>query len=85
MSSQLILSIKEAMVRFNEKPIFGWGADGFRYFNKIDFTYSHSNYLELFWNKINNQRIIPIDEFILGSRKTKLEQGEILTSIITTM
>ena len=30
----------------------------------------------------NNQRIIPIDEFILGSRKTKLEQGEILTSII---
>ena len=30
----------------------------------------------------NNQRIIPVDEFILGSRKTKLEQGEILTSII---
>ena len=30
----------------------------------------------------NNQRIIPIDEFILGSRKTKLEHGEILTSII---
>jgi len=33
-------------------------------------------------SSINNQRIIPIDEFILGSRKTKLEQGEILTSII---
>ena len=31
---------------------------------------------------VNNQRIIPIDEFILGSRKTKLQQGEILTSII---
>ena len=30
----------------------------------------------------NNQRIIPIDEFILGSRKTKLEKDEILTSII---
>ena len=33
-------------------------------------------------SSINNQRIIPIDEFILGSRKTKIEQGEILTSII---
>ena len=33
-------------------------------------------------SSINNQRIIPIDEFILGSRKTKLEKGEILTSII---
>ena len=33
-------------------------------------------------SSINNKRIIPINEFILGSRKTKLEQGEILTSII---
>ena len=33
-------------------------------------------------SSINNKKIIPINEFILGSRKTKLEQGEILTSII---
>ncbi len=33
-------------------------------------------------SSINNKRIISIDEFILGSRKTKLEKGEILTSII---
>ena len=33
-------------------------------------------------SSMNNQRIIPVDEFILGSRKTNLEQGEILTSII---
>ena len=41
---------QDALRMFYEKPIFGWGADGFRYFNKIDFTYSHSNYLELLVN-----------------------------------
>ena len=35
---------------FYERPIFGWGADGFRYFNNIDFTYSHMNFLELLVN-----------------------------------
>tara|TARA_S200000501_G_C20752254_1_gene712220 strand:- start:77 stop:928 length:852 start_codon:yes stop_codon:yes gene_type:complete len=30
----------------------------------------------------NNKRIIPVDEFIFGARKTKLQHGEILTSII---
>ena len=29
-----------------------------------------------------NKRIIPIDEFIFGARKTKLQSGELLTSII---
>jgi len=35
---------------FYERPIFGWGADGFRYFNNVDFTYSHMNFLELLVN-----------------------------------
>ena len=30
----------------------------------------------------NNKRIIPVDEFIYGARKTKLQTGELLTSII---
>ena len=35
---------------FYERPILGWGADGFRYFNSVDFTYSHMNFLELLVN-----------------------------------
>ena len=35
---------------FYEKPIFGWGGDGFKYFNSINKTYSHMNFIELLVN-----------------------------------
>jgi len=35
---------------FFERPIFGWGANGFEYFNNVDKTYSHINFLELLVN-----------------------------------
>tara|TARA_B100000945_G_scaffold259294_1_gene217180 strand:- start:995 stop:1921 length:927 start_codon:yes stop_codon:yes gene_type:complete len=41
---------QDALRLFFEKPIFGWGGDGFRYYNKVDFTYSHVNFLELLVN-----------------------------------
>ncbi len=40
----------EALRLFYENPILGWGGDGFRYFNNVEFTYSHINYMELLAN-----------------------------------
>ena len=41
---------QDGLRMFYEKPIFGWGADGFRHFNNIDKTYSHMNFMELLVN-----------------------------------
>ena len=41
---------QDGLRMFYEKPIFGWGGDGFRYFNNIDRSYSHMNFIELLVN-----------------------------------
>lgn len=42
--------IQNALAVFIEHPILGVGIDGFRYVNRIQFTYSHNNYTELLAN-----------------------------------
>ena len=42
--------IQNALEVFIKHPIIGVGIDGFRYLNRIQFTYSHNNYTEMLAN-----------------------------------
>lgn len=78
---------RDALDVFKNHPFFGVGLDGYRYLNRIQFTYSHNNYIEL----LADIGIIGFSIYyskylaLLATAIKKIKNNQLLFSILAAM